>query len=208
MKKKKDWFDQDALVQKITSYQQETNLIIKRQIATEIIESLTWLITFECRRYFNFSDYQDRLQIARLSIFQAIKVFDAKKSDRAILYIKLYIRAYQQHETDKLNLVKWSYDPKNPMQGQTVPLEDAYALCSKEHDPEYKMSMAQQLNKVINKLKPKQKELIKMMFIDGLSIKDISDKLGENVSGVHIRKQRVLKVLKSLLNQQELFESC
>tara|TARA_Y100001937_G_scaffold128708_1_gene207066 strand:+ start:4429 stop:5031 length:603 start_codon:yes stop_codon:yes gene_type:complete len=96
---------------------------------------------------------------------------------------------------------KWSRISEKEVQGET--LLDLQAKEDKEHP----YLLQEVLEKAIEKLGPKQKQAVRLLKYDGLSVREAAARMDMTETAVKVTAHRAYKALRKILEQQEDYEN-
>jgi RNA polymerase sporulation-specific sigma factor len=147
--------------------------------AEEILERLKPLIYSAVRRYVSGWDKDDLYQEACLTVIQCIKEFDPQKGVPFLAFVKkkVYYRLFNVSRRQRSGLsLEQTFEGQD---GESRMLEELLASTEPGIEEQILLSMEKkQLYEAIDKLSPKQKQVIMMHFFQGLKYKDIA-RLGD-----------------------------
>ena len=178
-----------------------------------LIEHNLRLVVYVAKRYdTNISNLEDLISIGTLGLIKAINTFKLDKNIKLATYasrcieneILMYLRKKSKARVE-ISLdepLKVDYD------GNELLLEDIlYDQNENIYDSLDKEEIINQLNDAIDKLKPREKEILVMRFgLDGheeLTQKETSDKLSISQSYISRLEKRILNKLKKTMKNHE-----
>ena len=178
-----------------------------------LIEHNLRLVVYVAKRYdTNISNLEDLISIGTLGLIKAINTFKLDKNIKLATYasrcieneILMYLRKKSKAKVE-ISLdepLKVDYD------GNELLLEDIlYDQNVNVYDSLDKEEIINQLNEAIEKLKPREKEILVMRFgLDGneeLTQKETSDKLSISQSYISRLEKRILNKLKKTMKNHE-----
>ena len=178
-----------------------------------LIEHNLRLVVYVAKRYdTNISNLEDLISIGTLGLIKAINTFKLDKNIKLATYasrcieneILMYLRKKSKAKIE-ISLdepLKVDYD------GNELLLEDIlYDQNENVYDSLDKEEIINQLNEAIEKLKPREREILTMRFgLDGheeLTQKETSDKLSISQSYISRLEKRILAKLKNTMKNHE-----
>ena len=172
--------------------------------AEEILERLKPLIYSAVRRYVSGWDKDDLYQEACLTVIQCIKEFDPQKGVPFLAFVKkkVYYRLFNVSRRQRSGLsLEQTFKGQD---GESRMLEELLASTEPGIEEQILLSMEKkQLYEAIDKLSPKQKQVIMMHFFQGLKYKDIARLRETHYKSVLRLKDRALSSLRKNLGHDE-----
>ncbi|NLW01403.1 MAG: sigma-70 family RNA polymerase sigma factor [Clostridiales bacterium] len=172
--------------------------------AEEILERLKPLIYSAVRRYVSGWDKDDLYQEACLTVIQCIKEFDPQKGVPFLAFVKkkVYYRLFNVSRRQRSGLsLEQTFEGQD---GESRMLEELLASTEPGIEEQILLSMEKkQLYEAIDKLSPKQKQVIMMHFFQGLKYKDIARLRETHYKSVLRLKDRALSSLRKNLGHDE-----
>ncbi|MGL5802631.1 MAG: RNA polymerase sigma factor [Cetobacterium sp.] len=169
------------------------------RVFDEILECCSYEITNSIARY-ELKDREEMEQEARIKIYNLLtnhkldKVIDSSDEDIAS-YLKVAIdNSLRDKKRKESNTYKHEYTmPFNELENIADLLDEIFEL---------KSSFEEAFNKVVKVLTKKQKEVMKLIYLEGLKEKEIAELLDMRRQTVNGLKNRAKKVIKANLTQK------
>ena len=184
-------------------YKELNDLLIKAKngdtnSTEEILNRVQGLIFNSIQRYYNNrSEYEDLTQEGNLVVLKAIKDFDESRGVYFLGYVKTMLKyTYLNKHKVKHHL------SLNVAIGDDTETQWMDLLASDERstlDKLLKIEEVSELKDALEKLTDRQREVITAFYLDGLSINDISKRLGITYRTIVNTKTRALERLRESL---------
>lgn len=147
------------------------------------------MISHSLRKLNIYRDHEQYRQAGRVALWQAWTRFDDEKGD----FTPFAYRSIRGAMLDELKR-------ENRLEENVMPMEDdvlVYVMGGAGGDDGF-----DHLRDAIERLSPSEKALIQWIFVEGCSLAECADRFGISVAGVKKRRQRMLKKLKELIEEE------
>lgn len=152
-------------------------------------ETSQWLRKYLARKIFSEGDVEDVLQEILISIHKAKHTYDG---NRRLMPWLAAIATYRIKDH-----LRSHYAAKN---NQKVVIDENFDIEDENYVTDG-VSHSEDIIKAIERLKDKQKEIIKLMYFDDLSVKEVAAKLDLTESNVKVTAHRAYKILREKINE-------
>ncbi len=147
-----------------------------KEALEEIVTRLQPLLVASIRRYYNMSQvYEDLMQMGNLRIIEAIGDYDPGRGVHFLGYVKtvlryMYLDMHKGKRTDSLNEV-------GP-DGETEVIDTLESETKGPEDMILDQEMRKEVQEALASLTERQRQVVSLYYLENLSIKDISKRLG------------------------------
>ncbi len=152
-------------------------------------ELTRWLRKILAGRVYNNADLEDVVQDIIIAIHKAKHTYDSERRLmpwlQAIISFRFkdYLRSYYAQNKH-----------------QRVTIDDNFDIEDENYVTE-EPAISEDINKAIEKLKDKQKEVLKLMYFQELSVRQVAEKLKMSESAVKVTAHRAYKILREKLEK-------
>jgi RNA polymerase sporulation-specific sigma factor len=171
-----------------------------REAAGEIINRLQPLVISSIRKYYNNGkEYEDLIQEGNLMILESLKSYDSTRAVHFLGYIKLNLKyLYLNKHKRKIHLSLNDSIADGELEIIDMLVSDDKAALDIVLEDERNI----QLNKALEKLTERQREIVILYYVKNMSIGDIGNKLGISYRTVVNTKTRALENLRRRIEGQ------
>ena len=168
----------------------------------ELIAKLTPLIISYANKYGNMDmDREELIQEGYLEILYRIYDFDETKGVPFLGYLKVMLKYFYMNYFRGEKTVAVSLDKKIETSDGNINVIDTISDKNADVFEEYlKNERTKKLYKAINNLTHKQRKVIILYYIKGLSIKEIAKNMNVHYMSVVKLKQRAVKKMRGMLS--------
>ncbi|WP_026895478.1 RNA polymerase sigma factor [Clostridiisalibacter paucivorans] len=186
-------------------YEEINELVIKSKLGDidakgKLILRLKPLILSSIRRYFNDTkQYDDLIQGGFEVVLRCINEYSSHRQTEFLGYVKTMLRYHylDKHKTKKIAISL----------NQTISTDEQIEIIDtlKDDIPSIDHILIRNqelvvLNRAISELTKRQKEIIEMFYIDGITMVEIAERLGISYRTVVNTKKVAIKKLQSIVN--------
>jgi RNA polymerase sigma factor (sigma-70 family) len=136
----------------------------------------------EAHRYKNFLDMDDLAQVGRIALLKAFKKYDLSRDtifvSVAVKYIKTDIWNYYRSMKEICECILIENEEYERIMDSTSQAED---IQQDVVDRIWAVETVEYIKRVVNNMKPKQKQVFELYYVKGHTMKEIS-----NIMGVHL----------------------
>lgn len=185
---------------------EEFNEIVKSarcgelESVAELLERMRPLIIAQIRRYYNKrDDYDDLISQGNLVILDCLKSFDENKGVNFLGYIKYQLMyLYLDKHKEKIHI---SLNSPISQDGQGEMVDLLLSDYLEPLDEFLDLERNSALYGALDSLTPRQREIVLMFYLDGMSISQVSERLGIAYRTVVNTKTYALNKMKGILER-------
>lgn len=190
------------------------NLIIKakqgdEKSMEEILEKFKPLVYKTSISYYIYGyDMEDIKQITILTIIQSVEKFNIELSNSFAAYVQKCIENQMNKEIEKAsnkyyenklnNLIKLKIDTKSKINLKEI-IDENINIAEDYINKESSKELNYKLLKAIQDLDPKEKDLLKSLYVQGISVKEYAEQKNLGYHKIRYMKEKMLENLRKNL---------
>jgi len=159
---------------------------------TQVVYELTPVLHAYARQYLPFGDVaRDVIQDVFLRLWDERRTLVVRGTLRQYLFIATRLRAFKALRRVR---VEQRYAGEGPLVSAEPPLDESVE----------RLDRFVQVVRAVDDLPPRQREIVRLRWLDGLSNTDVAMRLGISVKGVEVQLTRALYSLRKKLRRDDV----